>query len=55
VVLLIDVPRPFPQPLAWLNKTVLRVVRRTPFVTDAVKKLRAWEKDFYGSRPQRVS
>jgi len=55
VVLLIDVPRPFPQPLAWVNKTVLRIVRRTPFVTDAVKKLRAWEKDFYHSRPERIS
>ncbi len=37
VVLLIDVPRPFPQPLAWVNKAVLCVVRLTPFVTDAVK------------------
>jgi hypothetical protein len=46
VVLLIDVPRPFPQPLAWINRTVLRIVRRTPFVTNAVKQLRAWEKDF---------
>jgi hypothetical protein len=55
VVLSIDVPRPFPQPLAWINKTVLRIVRRTRSVTDAVKKLRACEKDFYGSRPERVS
>lgn len=50
VVLLIDVPRPFPPWLAWVNKLVLLGARRSPFVRDAVGKLRAWEKDYYGSR-----
>ncbi|HJS86772.1 MAG TPA: aspartyl/asparaginyl beta-hydroxylase domain-containing protein [Acetobacteraceae bacterium] len=55
VVLLIDVPRPFPPFLAGLNKAVLRVARFTPFVTDAIKRARSWEKAHYGSRPERPS
>jgi ornithine lipid ester-linked acyl 2-hydroxylase len=50
VVLLIDVPRPFPPWFARVNKLILRAARRTPFVRDAVRRLRAWEKDYYGSR-----
>ena len=50
VVLLIDVPRPFPPALAFANKAVLRAVRLSPFVTGAIKRLRAWERDFYGMR-----
>jgi ornithine lipid ester-linked acyl 2-hydroxylase len=49
VVLLIDVPRPFPPALAVANKTILRLFRLSPFVTGAVKRLRAWERDFYKS------
>lgn len=45
VVLLIDVPRPLPPRLAWANWTILRIVRLTPFVTDAIKRLRRWEKE----------
>jgi beta-hydroxylase len=50
VVLLIDVPRPFPPALAFANKAVLRAVRLSPFVTSAVRRLRAWERQFYGAR-----
>ena len=52
VVLLIDVPRPFPPVLAAVNKTLLRLARLTPFVTDSVKKFRAWEKDYYANEAQ---
>ena len=53
VVLLIDVPRPFPPALTALNKTLLRLARLTPFVTDSVKKFRAWEKDYYATEAQK--
>jgi aspartyl/asparaginyl beta-hydroxylase (cupin superfamily) len=53
VVLLIDVPRPFPPVLAAVNKTLLRLARLTPFVTDSVKKFRAWEKDYYAAEAER--
>lgn len=43
VVLLIDVPRPFPPVLAAVNKAALRLVRLTPFATHAIKQYRAWE------------
>ncbi|HEX4196596.1 MAG TPA: aspartyl/asparaginyl beta-hydroxylase domain-containing protein [Caulobacteraceae bacterium] len=47
VVLLIDVPRPFPPLLARINRTGLRLARLTPFVADATRKLRAWEAAYY--------
>jgi len=50
VVLLIDVPRPFPQPLAAINNFVLRIIEKTPFITDSQKKFRQWEKGFYGEK-----
>ena len=53
VVLLIDVPRPFPPVLAAVNKSLLRLARLTPFVTDSVKKFRAWEKDYYANEAQK--
>jgi len=53
VVLLIDVPRPFPPVLAAVNKSLLRLARLTPFVTDSVKKFRAWEKEYYANEAQR--
>ncbi|MBV8459134.1 MAG: aspartyl/asparaginyl beta-hydroxylase domain-containing protein, partial [Acetobacteraceae bacterium] len=51
VVLLIDVPRPFPPALAVANRAILRLFRLTPFVTGAVKRLRTWERDFYKTHP----
>jgi aspartyl/asparaginyl beta-hydroxylase (cupin superfamily) len=50
VVLLIDVHRPFPLPLALVNRAILGVARLTPFVTGAVKRMRIWERDHYGER-----
>jgi len=47
VVLLFDVERPFPPMIRALNRTVLGAFRLAPFVTGAVKKLNAWERDHY--------
>jgi beta-hydroxylase len=49
VVLLIDIHRPFPPLLYWINKAILRLARFTPFATDAIKRMRAWEKDYYAT------
>jgi aspartyl/asparaginyl beta-hydroxylase (cupin superfamily) len=51
VVLLIDIHRPFPALLDWINKAILRLARFTPFVTDSIKRMRAWEKDYYATPP----
>lgn len=48
VVLLIDVHRPLRPPLASINEWILRAVRFLPFVTNATRQLRAWEKSHYG-------
>jgi aspartyl/asparaginyl beta-hydroxylase (cupin superfamily) len=47
VVLLIDVPRPFPPVLARVNKTLLSLARVTPFVTKSLERFRAWEKTYH--------
>lgn len=49
VVLLVDVPRPFPPMLAAVNKAALRMTRLTPFARAAHKRFRAWEKAYYGA------
>lgn len=51
VVLLIDVPRPFPPWLAAVNKAALRMTRVTPFAKAATRRFRAWEKAYYGAGP----
>ena len=51
VVLLIDVVRPFPPAIDRINRLLLRAARYAPFVTAGLKRLRAWEKDFYRSKP----
>jgi len=43
VVLFIDVIRPFSQPVAFLNDMILKLVRRSPYVQDALKNQRAWD------------
>ncbi|MGH7119766.1 MAG: aspartyl/asparaginyl beta-hydroxylase domain-containing protein [Acetobacteraceae bacterium] len=53
VVLLIDVPRPFPPLLAAVNKAALRMTRLTPFAKAAHKRFRAWEKAYYGAELNR--
>ena len=54
VVLLIDVPRPFPSSIAAVNKAILRLARVMPFVTSGIKRLRSWEKTFYAAHPERL-
>lgn len=44
VVLFLDVLRPMQAPGAWLNRLVLQLIRLSPFIRDAVKNQRAWEK-----------
>ncbi len=39
VVLFLDIVRPLPAPLSWLNQLTLSIVRRSPFVQDALKKI----------------
>jgi len=48
VVLLIDVHRPFPLPIALMNRAILGLARLTPFVSGAIKRMRAWERGHYG-------
>jgi beta-hydroxylase len=47
VVLLLDVLRPFPPALRVLNKVLIRVATLTPFVTDAARRHREWERSYY--------
>ncbi|MFQ5571936.1 MAG: aspartyl/asparaginyl beta-hydroxylase domain-containing protein [Rhodothermales bacterium] len=45
VVLFMDVIRPFRQPIAALNKGVIKLVGWSPYVQNARKNLDAWEQD----------
>lgn len=53
VVLIIDVARPYPFPLDKLNALVLRIARKTPFISGPLKKHRAWEKEYYAKATER--
>ena len=44
VVLFLDIVRPMRSPGSWLNRLVLQIIRLSPFIRDAVKNQRAWEK-----------
>lgn len=44
VVLFLDVIRPMRFPGSWLNALVLRLIRLSPFIRDAVKNQQAWER-----------
>jgi beta-hydroxylase len=46
VILMIDVIRPFPAPISWINKGIIKLISWSPYVTDAVKKHKKWEEDF---------
>jgi ornithine lipid ester-linked acyl 2-hydroxylase len=52
VVLLMDVLRPFPNVLARLNRFVLKMIQRSPFVQDGVRRELEWEKAFYDAYGQ---
>lgn len=44
VVLFLDVRRPLAWPGAWLNRVVLQLIRWSPFIQDARRNHRAWER-----------
>ncbi|MBI1731813.1 MAG: aspartyl/asparaginyl beta-hydroxylase domain-containing protein [Gammaproteobacteria bacterium] len=44
VVLFLDIVRPLRFPGSWLNYFVLRLIRLSPFIRDAVKNQQAWER-----------
>jgi beta-hydroxylase len=46
VVLFVDVLRPLPEPLATLNRGMIALIRRTPFIRDAQRQQRRWEELF---------
>jgi beta-hydroxylase len=43
VVLFVDFERPLPFPLSMLNRLMIWLVSRSPFVTKAVERFREWE------------
>jgi len=51
VVLFMDVERPLRRPAAALNRAVIRTVAHSPFVTDAKRRERAWERSFEAVMP----
>jgi beta-hydroxylase len=44
VVLFLDIVRPMRFPGSWLNAVVLQLIRLSPFIRDAVRNQRAWER-----------
>jgi len=44
VVLFLDIVRPMRAPGSWMNRLILQIIRLSPFIRDAVKNQRAWEK-----------
>jgi len=47
VVLFMDVLRPLPFPLSALNRLIIALIRRHPFIQDARRNLDRWERDAY--------
>ena len=43
VVLFLDIIRPMRFPGSWLNRFVIRLIRMSPFIQDAIKNQKAWE------------
>lgn len=44
VVLFMDVLRPLPAPVSWLNSIIIRAIAASPFIKDAQKNHEAWER-----------
>jgi hypothetical protein len=42
----VDVLRPLPFPESWINKLIVKVIAFSPFVQDAKRNQRAWEKRY---------
>jgi beta-hydroxylase len=51
VVLFLDVMRPCRAPGSWVNRSVIGAVRVSPFVRDAKRKFRAWERAYAVKHP----
>lgn len=47
-ILLLDVIRPFKFPLSYINKSIIRLMRNSSFVKDALRNQKAWEAKFFG-------
>ncbi len=47
VVLLVDVVRPFKYPLSAINDFIVKLISRSSYVTDAMRKHQAWENRFH--------
>lgn len=50
VVLFVDFERPCRPPARWLNRAVLFAARFTPFMREALRNQRRWERAFYADR-----
>jgi ornithine lipid ester-linked acyl 2-hydroxylase len=46
VVLFMDVVRPLPPPVSWLNRLVIKAISLSPYVQDGRRRNRAWEEGF---------
>ena len=44
VILFLDIVRAMRFPGSWLNRAVLQIIRLSPFIRDAVKNQKAWER-----------
>ena len=53
VVLFLDIVRPLRFPMNVVNTIVLRAIAISPFVADAKRRQRAWEREFSASAPPR--
>jgi beta-hydroxylase len=47
-ILLIDVHRPLKPPQGAVNRALLKVARRAPFVAESAAAYRKWEREYYG-------
>jgi ornithine lipid ester-linked acyl 2-hydroxylase len=50
VVLFVDVLRPLPSPWSQLNRAIVKVIGYSPFVLDAKRNQKAWEKRYRAHR-----
>lgn len=52
VILFLDVVRPLPFPISWLNSLVIRLVGASSYIQDAKRNQEIWEKRFDNETPQ---
>lgn len=46
VILMIDIIRPFPVPVSWINQGIIKLISWSPFVGNALRKHKKWEEEF---------